>query len=119
MTSVMWGSWLEINPKTAASLGIRDGDLVEIASPHGSIRAPAVMYPAIRPDVVAMPFGQGHTALGRYAKGIGANVMFLNTFSNQPNAKADIVHVKISKVSSEGKLIRFGTNLPEHIETKR
>jgi anaerobic selenocysteine-containing dehydrogenase len=119
LTSVMWGSWLEINPKTAVSLGIRDGDLVEIASPHGSVRAPAVLYPAIRPDLVAMPCGQGHTGYGRFAKGIGANALFLNPLSNQPNAKMEFVQVKIAKVSSDGKLIRYGTNLPEHIEIKR
>jgi menaquinone reductase, molybdopterin-binding-like subunit len=119
MTSVMWGSWLEINPKTAVSLGIRDGDLVEVASPHGAVRAPAVVYPAIRPDVVAMPCGQGHTGYGRYAKGIGANALLLNPISNTPNARIDAIHVKISKVSSDGKLIRYGTNLPEHIEIKR
>jgi len=33
--------------------------------------------PAIRPDTVAVPFGQGHTALGRYAAGRGANPMTL------------------------------------------
>jgi anaerobic selenocysteine-containing dehydrogenase len=119
MTSVMWGSWLEINPKTAASLGIRDGDLVEIASPHASLRAPAVFYPAIRPDVVAMPSGQGHTALGRFAKGVGVNAIVLTPFSNTPDAKAETVRVKVSKLSGDGKLIRYGTNLPEHIEIKR
>ena len=30
-------------------------------------------FPAIRPDTVAIPFGQGHTALGRWAEGRGAN----------------------------------------------
>ena len=64
----MWGSWVEINPRTAASLGIADGDLVEVQHANGSVRVPAVLYPAIRPDVIAMPFGQGHTTYGRYAR---------------------------------------------------
>ncbi len=119
MTSVMWGSWLEINPKTAASLGIGDGDLVDVASPHGAVRVPAVLYPAIRPEVVAMPCGQGHTGFGRYAKDIGTNALLVNPFSGNPQTRTDAVHVKISKVSGDGKLIRYGTNLPEHIEIKR
>jgi anaerobic selenocysteine-containing dehydrogenase len=73
MTSVVYGSWIEINPTTAASLGIRDGDLVKISSEHGTIEAPALLFPAIMPDVVAMPIGQGHSALGRYARNRGAN----------------------------------------------
>jgi menaquinone reductase, molybdopterin-binding-like subunit len=119
MTSVVWGSWIEINPKTAASLGIRDGDVVEVASPQGSVRAPAVLYPAIRPDVVAMPAGQGHTAYGRFAKSTGMNALLLNPFSDKPQTRTDTIQVKISKVSGGGKLIRYGTNMPEHIEIKR
>ena len=30
MTSAMWSSWVEINPATAAKLGIGDGDVVEV-----------------------------------------------------------------------------------------
>ena len=55
------------------SHALRDGDVVEIQSASGSLRAPVVTYPAIRPDVVAMPIGQGHRNYGRYASGRGAN----------------------------------------------
>jgi anaerobic selenocysteine-containing dehydrogenase len=73
MTSVVWGSWVEVNPKTAQELGIHQGDLVRVISPFGSLEAPAVLYPGIRPDVVAMPLGQGHASFGRYAKNRGVN----------------------------------------------
>ncbi|MEP7153641.1 MAG: molybdopterin dinucleotide binding domain-containing protein, partial [Nitrospira sp.] len=73
LTSAIWGSWIEINPATARSYGIRQGDMVRVHSPHGSVDAPALHYPGIRPDVVAMPIGQGHTDYGRYASHRGAN----------------------------------------------
>jgi anaerobic selenocysteine-containing dehydrogenase len=73
LTSAMWSSWVEINPHTGERLGIRQGDLVEIASPQGSVRAPAVLSPGIAPDMVAMPVGQGHENFGRFASGRGAN----------------------------------------------
>ncbi|MCH8159864.1 MAG: molybdopterin-dependent oxidoreductase [Proteobacteria bacterium] len=73
MTSVVYGSWAELNPVTAAELGIREGDLLEIESPAGSIRVPALIFPAIRPGVVAIPVGQGHTGYGRYAADRGVN----------------------------------------------
>jgi len=73
MTSVVYGSWAELNPATAAELGINDGDVLEIESPAGSVRVPALIFPAIRPGVVAMPVGQGHTAYGRYARDRGVN----------------------------------------------
>jgi anaerobic selenocysteine-containing dehydrogenase len=73
LTSVVYGSWVELNPETARELGLVEGDIVEIESTAGRIRAPVYVYPAIRPDVVAMPIGQGHTSYGRYASNRGVN----------------------------------------------
>ena len=73
LTSVVYSSWVELNPATAAELDISEGDVLEVQSPEGSLEAPALLFEAIRPDVVAMPIGQGHTGYGRYAKDRGAN----------------------------------------------
>ncbi len=73
LSTGMWGTWVEINPRAAAALQIEQGDLVEVASPHGKVRAPALLSPGIAPDVIAMPVGQGHEEYGRYASGRGAN----------------------------------------------
>ena len=73
MTSVVYGSWAELNPVTANELGIEEGDVLEVKSPAGSVRVPALIFPAIRPGVVAMPVGQGHTDYGRYARDRGVN----------------------------------------------
>ena len=51
LTSAMWSSWVEINPQTAARLHIAQGDLVDDRSPHGVVRAPAMIFPGIAPDV--------------------------------------------------------------------
>jgi anaerobic selenocysteine-containing dehydrogenase len=72
-TTVMWNTWVEINPETAHELGIDNDDVVKIISEAGEVEAPVYLYPAIRPDTIAMPFGQGHTAYGRYAQGRGVN----------------------------------------------
>jgi anaerobic selenocysteine-containing dehydrogenase len=72
-TTVMWNTWVEINPETAHELGIENDDVVKIISEAGEVEAPVYLYPAIRPDTIAMPFGQGHTAYGRYAQGRGVN----------------------------------------------
>src|SRR5262249_39123557 len=74
VTKVTRSSWVEIHPDTAARLGVSEGDIVELTSDAGSVKAPAYLYPGIRPDVLAMPTGQGHTAYGRYAQGTGDNV---------------------------------------------
>lgn len=73
LTSAMWSSWVEINTKTGEKLGIHPGDLVEVASPAGSVRVPAILSPGIAPDLLSMPVGQGHENFGRFASGNGAN----------------------------------------------
>ena len=72
-TTVMWNTWVEINPETAHDLGIQNDDVVKIVSAAGELEAPVYLYPAIRPDTIAIPFGQGHTAYGQYAAGRGVN----------------------------------------------
>ncbi len=72
-STVMWNTWVEINPKTAEELGIDNDDVVLITSEAGAVEAPVYKYPAIRPDTIAMPFGQGHTAYGQFAQGRGVN----------------------------------------------
>ncbi len=68
-----WGNWVEINSKRARELGIRNGDRVWIDSPKGKIQLPARILPTVAPDMVHIPFGQGHRAYGRWARGRGSN----------------------------------------------
>ncbi len=120
MSSAMWGSWVEINPTTAQKLGIAQADLIEVASQHGTLRAPAMISPAIAPDAVAMPVGQGHEHFTRYASGRGANpIAILAPMTTENGALAwGATRVKISKVGA-GRLVLFGGSLRENdIETQ-
>jgi anaerobic selenocysteine-containing dehydrogenase/Fe-S-cluster-containing dehydrogenase component len=76
-TKIAWQSWIEVHPDTARSLGVENGDIVTVASPHGRVEAPVYVYPGVRRDVVAMPLGQGHWEYGRNAKGRGVNPLDL------------------------------------------
>lgn len=67
MTTARWATWVELNPETAHNLGVDDNDVVKVISPHGEIEAVVVVFRGIRPDVAAIPVGQGHTDYGRYA----------------------------------------------------
>ncbi len=101
-TTVMWNTWVEINPETAHELGIENDDVVKVISEMGELKAFAYLYPAIRPDTIAMPFGQGHTTYGRYAEKRGVNPADL--FAALFNKAGDLVFggmkVKVEKVSS-------------------
>jgi len=122
-TSVTWNTWVEMNPETAKELGIENDDLVQITSAAGTVEASVYRYPAIRPDTIAIPFGQGHTAYGRYAEGRGVNPADL--FSLSYNKAGDLafasMKVSIKKVGKIRELARFeskmgvyGEGLEEH-----
>ena len=68
VSKIAWHAWVEVHPDTAAKWSVTDGDYLMLQSPHGSVRAPVAVTPGIRPDVIAVPTGQGHTAYGRYAQ---------------------------------------------------
>ena len=84
----MWSSWIEVNAQRAAELGINQGDLLEVASSHGTLRAPALLSPGIAPDVIAMPVGQGHETFTRYASGRGANPLSILAPTVEPQTGA-------------------------------
>ena len=66
LREVMPHPTLHIHPATAAKRGIRDGDWVEVESPHGKIKLKAEFFPGIRPDTVMALHGwwQGCDELG-------------------------------------------------------
>ena len=72
-----WGSWVELNPRTAERLGIDNAHIVKVRTEHGEVELPAFPYPGVREDTIAIQLGQGHTALGPYAKGRGVNPLRL------------------------------------------
>src|SRR6185369_9784688 len=51
VTKITWGSWAELNPETARRLDVREGEIVRVTSPHGSVEVPVYVYPGVRPDV--------------------------------------------------------------------
>lgn len=73
MTTVMWRSWVEINPSTAEQLEIENDDVVEISTPAGTVTAAVYLYPGVRPDTIAFPYGNGQRDLGRFASDSGQN----------------------------------------------
>jgi molybdopterin-containing oxidoreductase family iron-sulfur binding subunit len=138
VTKVLWSSWVEIHPETAARLGIERGDILEVRTAEGSVRAPALPYLGVRTDTVAMPMGQGHASpaqtawydgkdralqwgYGRYARGVGANTATLLTARlNSGGALVATSRCSISKtgehetvVSTEGSARQHGRGIAQ------
>jgi len=70
---VGWETLAEINSETAKALKLKDGQLVWVESPFQKMRVKVKFSEGVHPDVVAIPFGQGHYSYGKWQKGIGVN----------------------------------------------
>ena len=69
ITTITWQTWVEINHRRAAELNLREGDVVRIESADGYITALVYPNPALPPNVVAVPLGQGRHSGSQYVSG--------------------------------------------------
>jgi len=79
-----WDSWLEMNPEAARKLGLQDKDPVWVESPFGIAQTKVRLVKGLRPDVVNLPYNQGHTAVGRFARNRGINGLVLLNPASEP-----------------------------------
>lgn len=55
-----WIPWVEVNPQTAAALGLPDGTMVWVTSARGRYRARLKIFPGTAPGNVGAPYGPRH-----------------------------------------------------------
>lgn len=115
LTTISWQTWVEINPKTAKELGVEDGDTVKVISPYDEIEAPVYLFPALRPDTISIPLGQGHSDYGRYARKRGSNpIQLVGTQTDDTGSSLAWanVRVKITKTGDKKALARLESSIP-------
>jgi molybdopterin-containing oxidoreductase family iron-sulfur binding subunit len=100
VTKITWHSWVEVHPDTARALDVRNGEVLRITSPHGSLEAPVYVYPGVHPGVVAMPLGLGHTAYGEFARGRGVNPLDLVAAPSGPFLPYTSTRVSLAKTGA-------------------
>lgn len=119
-SSALWGLPVELDPATAARLGLENGDSVRIRSEHGSLEAPVYVNPAAIPGVVSMAVGQGHPSYGRYASGRGANPMVVVGDARDDRTGCQTMGptpISIEKIGGGARLVQFSRqdrDLPPH-----
>jgi anaerobic selenocysteine-containing dehydrogenase len=110
-SSIMWQTWVALNPATAQKLNLKQDDVVKVTSPNGSLEAPVYLYPGVRPDTVAIPLGQGHSDFGRYASNRGANVIQLLGAQTGDSPGWSAVRVKVEATGQNKKVATFEYSL--------
>jgi len=73
LTKVTWQTPVLAHPKTLKENRLHQEDVIRIQSDGGDMEAPVYETAGVRPGVLVVGIGQGHTAYGRYAKGRGIN----------------------------------------------
>jgi molybdopterin-containing oxidoreductase family iron-sulfur binding subunit len=121
VTKICWQTVVEMHPRTAARLGVENGDHVTVQTSVGSLTAPALTYIGIREDTVAIAAGRGHAHSGRYARA------GLNAFDLVPYAEdragaiaTQGIRAKVSRaaghsliVSTEGSARQHGRGIAQ------
>ncbi len=109
VSKITWHSWLEMNRHTGESMGLRNGDVVRVESPHDAVEVPVWLYPGIREDVVALAMGGGHTDYGRFGTGKGVNAMaLLPSLVEQPSGALVLQATRV-QVTPTGRHRRLAT----------
>ncbi|MGA8280805.1 MAG: 4Fe-4S dicluster domain-containing protein [Desulfobacterales bacterium] len=117
ITRVAWQTPLLVHPDVLESRGLEQGDLIRIKSGQGEVEAPVYASPWLRPDVMVMSIGQGHTAFGRYAAGKGANplrLVPLETVSGTGGPLYTVADVEVKKAGHKVDLAHTDGNRNQH-----
>ncbi len=67
LSTVTWQTWVELNDVTADRLDVKEGDILRIESSKSSIKAVVYPTPAVPPNIVSIPLGQGRRYGSDYA----------------------------------------------------
>jgi molybdopterin-containing oxidoreductase family iron-sulfur binding subunit len=73
VTRIAWQTPVLVHPKTARQYRINQQDVVQIQSQWGGLQAVVYETESVKPGILAMALGQGHTSFGRYATAVGVN----------------------------------------------
>jgi len=113
ISKVVWGSWAEIHPETAAKFGVKNGDMIKVSSAHGEVTVQAAVIHTVHKDVLAIPMGQGHSDYGRYATNVGINPMqLLSPESDSKTGELALysTRVSVSNTNKHEVLVRLGSS---------
>jgi molybdopterin-containing oxidoreductase family iron-sulfur binding subunit len=77
----VWGNFAEVSEKIAKSMGLENGDVLKITTPHGRFESPLYVSRHSHGSTVGIAMGQGHSGYGQFADGNGVNPVEILPFS--------------------------------------
>jgi anaerobic selenocysteine-containing dehydrogenase/Fe-S-cluster-containing dehydrogenase component len=105
VSKIAWHGWVEVHPETAAQWGVATGDFVLLKSQFGAVKGPVWITASVRPDTIAVPTGQGHTAYGRYAQDRSFNAFeLLGAQANAYGGRTFVVRASVTKTGEHRRM---------------
>ncbi len=108
LTAIAWSGWVEVNPETAATQGLVQGDELRLKIGNQAVNLPVFVTPTVAPDVLAVPLGHATALLqGRqHLRGRLGNVQVARTGQ------------RINLPSNSGSLDDQGRDLAKQVDAK-
>ena len=112
MTKVSWDNPALVSVADAREMKLKNGDIVRVAANGRDVEAPVYVMPGQPRGVVILTLGQGHTAGGRIARGVGFNAYPLRAAAGA-NASSDLIYG--AAVERTGKKQALATTSIHHL----
>lgn len=100
LTKIVWDNAALLSPKTAAELGVKNGDVLTVSRGNANVRIAAWVFPGQADNTVGLALGWGRTAAGRVGNGKGFDVYPVRTLDGLSFGAG-------AKVSVTGEKYRF------------
>nr|MBA3533655.1 4Fe-4S dicluster domain-containing protein [Ardenticatenales bacterium] len=79
ISKLTWDNAVMLSPATASSLGVSNGDVVELANGEFTVRAPVWVMAGHADNSATVTLGYGGTRVGRVGEGLGFNAYAIRT----------------------------------------
>jgi len=119
LSRVAWQTPVYLNPATADTNRIKDGDIVELQTAIGKVEAPVYVSELIAPGLAAMNIGQGHTAYGRYASNVGVNPTALLSAKTNPDSGGASLNIAELTIKKTGRSMQLASTSGSRVQHGR
>jgi Fe-S-cluster-containing dehydrogenase component/anaerobic selenocysteine-containing dehydrogenase len=90
LSKITWDNAALVSPGTAASLGVRSGDVVALEGRLGRVELPVWVLPGHADGCLTVHLGYGRRRAGRVGNGVGVDVASLRTAASPWSARVPV-----------------------------
>jgi anaerobic selenocysteine-containing dehydrogenase/Fe-S-cluster-containing dehydrogenase component len=107
LSMVAWQTPLMLHPETLEQNSLVQGDIINVTTKWGRMEAPVYETSWVKPGVMLMTIGQGHSAYGRYAEKKGANPVQLLSADFAPESGGFCSLVTPISIEATGRTVQL------------